>query len=175
MNEVNNSHKLNVTQKNALFTGLEQQGKWKDEILLELGNFLEISSKNKERASAISIGSLLHWVKPAVLHNQYLFIKNKGDIDYSGYIMWAWVDDDTLNQYMKADRFVIHPMNWNEGENLIIIDFLYNDSSRLNSIIKSLYRKARYSTKSNIKDIYICIRDSNGLVVRTNKRCIYGH
>ncbi|OCH41110.1 toxin-activating lysine-acyltransferase [Aliivibrio fischeri] len=173
MNEINNSHKLNITQKNALLTGLEQQGKWKDEILLELGNFLEISSKSKERAS-ISIGSFLHWVKPAVLHNQYVFIKNQGDIDYSGYVMWAWVDDDTLNQYMKADRFVIHPMNWNEGENLIIVDFLYNDSSRRNSIIKSLYRKARYQIKSNVKDIYICIRDSNGLVVRTNKRCIYG-
>ncbi|MFA1562503.1 toxin-activating lysine-acyltransferase [Aliivibrio fischeri] len=153
MNEINNSHKLNIIQKNALLTGLEQQGKLKDEILLELGNFLEISSKSKERAS-ISIGSFLHWVKPAVLHNQYVFIKNQGDIDYSG--------------------FVIHPMNWNEGENLIIVDFLYNDSSRRNSIIKSLYRKTRYQIKSNVKDIYICIRDSNGLVVRTNERCIYG-
>ncbi|WP_318460216.1 toxin-activating lysine-acyltransferase [Photobacterium leiognathi] len=158
-----------ITSINSLFLGREQRGKLKSEILQELGQLLEIAVKNKDR-STVNIGSFIHWIKPAILHDQYLYIKNKGDLEPSGYLIWAWVDTETLYDFFDKDRFIIHPMGFNDGKNLIILDFCYLDENNNLSVIKNLYRKARNEAGVSYKNINICIRDSNGLVVSNNMR-----
>lgn len=158
-----------ITSINSLFLGREQRGKLKSEILQELGQLLEIAVKNKDR-STVNIGSFIHWIKPAILHDQYLYIKNKGDLEPSGYLIWAWVDTETLYDFFDKERFIIHPMGFNDGKNLIILDFCYLDENNNLSVIKKLYRKARNEAGVSYKNINICIRDSNGLVVSNNMR-----
>ncbi|WP_107290753.1 MULTISPECIES: toxin-activating lysine-acyltransferase [unclassified Photobacterium] len=68
----------------------------------------------------MNISSFLNWVKPAILHDQFFLIREKGKLEYSGYVIWAWVDDNTYSDFMIENRYVLQPMSWNEGENLFI-------------------------------------------------------
>ncbi|PSU70628.1 toxin-activating lysine-acyltransferase [Photobacterium phosphoreum] len=163
-----NERKSPISIMNALFAGKEQKGLTKNEIFQELGQFLEILVKDKELQN-ITLGSFLHWIKPAVLHEQYIFIKNDGDIEPSGYLIWAWVDTETLFDFFNKERFILHPMSFNDGKNLIILDFYCADKANIYSVIRKLYRKARYEVGVHYKNINISIRDGNGLVVRNNK------
>ncbi|WED22388.1 toxin-activating lysine-acyltransferase [Vibrio sp. JC009] len=160
---------LPISSLNALFIGREQRGKSKEEVLQELGQFLEISAKS-QGMQEINISSFLHWVKPAILHDQYVFIKNEGDIEACGYVLWAWVDRNTLIEYLNKERFSLHPMCWNEGEHLIIVDFFCSDKSISHFLIKQLYRKARYQAGISYKSVNISIRDNTGSVVKHNRR-----
>ncbi|WP_454440093.1 toxin-activating lysine-acyltransferase [Vibrio bathopelagicus] len=159
---------------NEQFIGRAQKGKYKEEVLQELGQFLEITTKVADRAS-INISSFIHWVKPAILHDQYLFIKNDGDLDPSGYVLWAWVSRKTLNDYFTQERFALHPMCWNEGENLIIVDFAIADNYLSKAVIRNLYRKARSQAYIPYDSINICVRNKSGFVVKHNRKNDYGH
>lgn len=153
-----------ITKLNEKFLGRNCSGKSKLDVLGELGCFLEIFS-NSEKAR-INIQSFLHWVKPAILHDQYIFLKLDGYVDFSGYVMWAWVDFDTLEKYLNDDRFIIHPMNWNEGGNLIVVDFFVKDKSCRQAMMRAMYRQARNLVGLSHKDINICIRDNFGKVIK---------
>lgn len=165
----NKELELPISSMNALFVGKEQKGLSKDEVFKELGQFLEILTKDRELQN-LTISSFLHWIKPAVLHEQYIFIKNDGDIEPSGYLIWAWVDTETLLDFFNKERFILHPMGFNDGNNLIILDYYCAGETNTYSVIRNLYRKARYEVGVNYKNINISIRDSNGLVVRNNMR-----
>ncbi|WP_340642541.1 toxin-activating lysine-acyltransferase [Photobacterium damselae] len=164
--------KLSISTMNALFVGKEQKGLSKNEVFQELGQFLEILAKDKELQD-ITLASFLHWIKPAILHEQYIFIKNDGDIEPSGYLIWAWVDRETLFRFFNRERFILHPMEFNDGDNLIILDFYCSGNINIFSVIRKLYRKARYNLNINYKNINISIRDRNGFVIRNNMRDIY--
>ncbi|WP_045412621.1 toxin-activating lysine-acyltransferase [Vibrio owensii] len=155
------------SEKNHMFLNRNPHGKYKETIFKELGQLLEITSHLKERQS-INISSFLHWVKPAVLHDQYVLIKNKGEIEHSGYLMWAWVSERTLTEFITQERFALHPMCWNEGDNLIVVDFAIANSSQSKSVIREMYRKARRQAGISHKSIKICIRDNTGKVVKHN-------
>lgn len=64
-------------------------------------------------------------------------------------------------------------MHWNEGNNLIIVDWFVEKNKK--SQLRELYRHITSSTDINRSAINICIRDDQGLIVRTNKRSIYGY
>ncbi len=68
----------------------------------------------------MNISSFLNGVKPAILHNQFFLIREKGKLEYSGYVISAWVDDNTYSDFMIENRYVLQPMSWNEGKNLFI-------------------------------------------------------
>ncbi|MGF1683885.1 toxin-activating lysine-acyltransferase [Photobacterium minamisatsumaniensis] len=165
---------LRVSTLNASFIGRGQKGKYKEEVLQELGQFLEIIAKDKDRRD-INISSFLHWVKPAILHDQYWLIKNDGDLEPSGYVLWAWVSRRTLNEYFTQERFALHPMCWNEGEHLIVVDFIIADKFSSRTVIRDLYRKVRNKTGISYKSINISIRDKTGSVVKHNRENAYGH
>ncbi|WP_417880678.1 toxin-activating lysine-acyltransferase [Vibrio sp.] len=143
----------------------------KVEVTHELGQFLEIMSKCKTRKE-LNLASFLHWIKPAVIHRQYKFFKLSSDVGYTGYVIWAWVDDSTLNKYMTKPRFSLKPMNWNEGNNLIVVDWFVEKNNV--SQLREFYRFINLSTDIDRKECNICIRDNQGNVIRTNKRSIYG-
>lgn len=162
---------FNATKVNEKLTNSRHRGKCKEDIYLELGKFIEVVVKDND-ASKVNIQSFYQWLKPAILHNQYAFLKQEGDIDYSGYILWAWVDEQILDDYMTKDRFSIHPSSWNEGNKLIVIDFLILGLPL--PVMLKLFREARKQIGLSIKDINICLRNNDGMVKRTNKRQRYG-
>ncbi|PFG56475.1 RTX toxin acyltransferase family protein [Vibrio sp. ES.051] len=157
---------------NEKFIGHRQKGKYKQEVFQELGQFLEVSAKIADR-SDINVRSFLHWVKPAILHDQYFLLKNEGDLEPFGYVLWAWVSKKTLNKYLTQKRFALHPMCWNEGEHLIIVDLAITDNTMSKSVVRSLYQKARKDANVSFKQINICIRDNYGLITKHNRKYSY--
>lgn len=160
---------LSISTKNSLFMERKQSGKTKSNILQEIGLLLEVTVKDEIHKN-VNINSFLYWVKPAILHDQYILIKGKGDINPIGYVFWAWVDNNTLTEYLYDDKFVLHPMCWNDGDNLIIVDFMCTEKTYILSLIKSLYRSARNKAFISYKDINICVRDNSGSVIKNNRK-----
>ena len=64
---------LSVSTKNSLFMEREQSGKTKSNILQEIGLLLEVTVKDGSHKN-VNINSFLYWVKPAILHDQYILI-----------------------------------------------------------------------------------------------------
>ncbi|WP_045422383.1 toxin-activating lysine-acyltransferase [Vibrio jasicida] len=162
----------NISTINASLIGRPQIGKYKTEVFQELGQFVEITAKIPHRLN-LNVSSFIHWIKPAILHDQYLLIKNDGDLEPSGYVLWAWVSAKTLDEFFTKERFVLHPMCWNEGEHLIIVDFAIANKSFHQSVIRSLYRKARNQADISYKTINICIRDNVGSIIKHNRKNAY--
>ncbi|CAK2537643.1 cytolysin-activating lysine-acyltransferase [Vibrio crassostreae] len=164
--------KASVSLVNSQISGLHYGPLSKIEVTHELGQFLEIMAKCAKRRE-LNLASFLHWIKPAVIHRQYKFLKLSSDIGFTGYVIWAWVDDSTLSNYMTQPRFSLKPMNWNEGGNLIVVDWFVEKNRA--SQLKELYKHAMSSTKISRREINICIRDEQGNIIKTNKRNVYGY
>ncbi|EKO3570929.1 toxin-activating lysine-acyltransferase [Vibrio metschnikovii] len=160
-----------VSLVNSQITGLPYGPLSKVEVTHELGQFLEIMAKCDKRRE-LNLASFLHWIKPAVIHRQYKFLKLSSDVGFTGYVIWAWVDDLTLSNYMTQPRFSLKPMNWNEGSNLIVVDWFVEKNRA--SQLKGLYKHVMFSTNISRREINICIRDSQGNIIKTNKRNVYG-
>lgn len=137
----------------------------KDMILLSLGNFVDICSKDK-RNKKLDIQSFMHWVKPAVLHGQYHLFYSDDRIRCIGFIMWAWVNDSTLQRYLTSNRFILHPSEWNEGRNLIIVDYcnLTKSHQKLREPLKNIKKN-----KDNFDSITYCIRNDSGVPIKFKK------
>lgn len=161
-----------VSLSNSQISGLPYGPLSKVEVTHELGVFIEIMAKCKSR-QRLNLASFLHWIKPAVIHRQYKFFKLSSDVGFTGYVIWAWVDDLTLYNYMTQPRFSLKPMNWNEGSNLIIVDWFVEKNRE--SQLRNLYKHVISSTKISRNKINICIRDEQGNIIKTNKRSIYGY
>lgn len=157
---------------NSQISGLAYGALSKVEVTHELGQFVEVMSKCNKRRE-LNLASFLHWIKPAVIHRQYKFLKLSSDVGFTGYVIWAWVDDLTLNNYMTQPKFSLKPMNWNEGNNLIVVDWFMEKNNI--SQLRELYRFITLSAEMNRKEINICIRDSQGNIIKTNKRSVYGY
>ncbi|EGR1061473.1 TPA: toxin-activating lysine-acyltransferase [Vibrio cholerae] len=163
--------KTTVSFLNSQISGVPYGPLSKVEVTHELGQFLEVMVKCTKRRE-LNLASFLHWIKPAVIHRQYKFLKLSSDVGFTGYVIWAWVDDSTLSKYMTQPRFSLKPMNWNEGSNLIVVDWFVEKNRA--SQLKELYKQIISSTKISRHQINICIRDDQGNIIKTNKRFIYG-
>lgn len=165
-------NKTSASLVNSQISGLPYGPLSKVEVTHELGQFLEVMVKCAKRRE-LNLVSFLHWIKPAIIHRQYKFLKLSSDVGFTGYVIWAWVDDLTLSNYMTQPRFSLKPMNWNEGSNLIVVDW-FVEKNRVGQL-KELYKHVVYSTKIKRNEINVCIRDEKGNVIKTNKRSIYGY
>lgn len=163
--------KNSISLVNSQISGIPYGPLSKAEVTHELGQFLEIMAKCAKRRE-LNLASFFHWIKPAVIHRQYKFLNSPSDIGFTGYIIWAWVDDSTLSNYMTQPRFSLKPMNWNEGSHLIVVDWFVEKNRA--SQLKELYKHVMSSTKINRHEINICIRDDQGHIIKTNKRSVYG-
>lgn len=168
MKVLNKKIENSISSINSKFTGKPIKGKFKEEALQELGLFVEVVAKD-ERRHEINIPSFLYWIKPAILHNQYLFFYDEGDINPTGYILWAWVDEKTLYSYLNSKQFILHPMCWNEGKNLIIVDFVCLNQSDTRFTLHNLYRKLRHKVSMSYKDVNVSIRNSEGSIIKHNR------
>ncbi len=68
---------------------------------------LEVTVKDSVHKT-VNINSFLYWIKPAILHNQYILIDSKGSIEPIRYLIWAWVDNKTLLGYLNNNHFILH-------------------------------------------------------------------
>ncbi|CAI2161191.1 ACP:hemolysin acyltransferase (hemolysin-activating protein) [Serratia fonticola] len=126
--------------------------KFKDTNQQQIGVLLELCARIPDRAG-IDVRSFLHWVKPAVLHHQYLLLLREGDVLPYGYISWAWVNEATLTRYINDERFILHPSEWNEGEHFVIMDFCcLGDASYC---LRHLFKKRwELKKKSGLDTVY---------------------
>ncbi|SNX48039.1 hypothetical protein VTH8203_01655 [Vibrio thalassae] len=80
--------KNSVSLVNSKISGLSYGPLSKAEVTHELGQFLEVMAKCAKRRE-LNLASFLHWIKPAVIHRQYKFLKLSSDIGFTGYVIWA--------------------------------------------------------------------------------------
>jgi len=72
---------------------------------------------------AFRIGALEAQVLPALEVNQALVLRDKrGSVE--GYALWAFVSDSVLHELLTDPMRLLHRSEWNEGLNLVIMDFV---------------------------------------------------
>lgn len=64
------------------------------------------------------------WIEQAILHDQIMFFFSPYEIPI-GYITWATLSDSMASQFEKGEFPLLHPSEWNEGDNLWILDFCF--------------------------------------------------
>lgn len=63
------------------------------------------------------------WLEPAIRHRQiHFFLDNAGFP--VGYLTWAWLATDTEKRLQYDPTVLLHISEWNEGDNLWILDFV---------------------------------------------------
>ncbi|PSU47328.1 toxin-activating lysine-acyltransferase [Photobacterium frigidiphilum] len=134
-------------------------------VAWSLGNIVEICARDS-RYKKVDIQSFLHWVKPAILHGQYKLFYTQDNIRCTGFIFWAWVNNDTVHRYINSNRFFLQPSEWNEGRNLIIVD--YCDLTKSSNNIRKLFTIAELINK-NVDSISYCVRNEVGIPEKVRK------
>lgn len=133
---------------------------------MHLGELLETCAQDPVRRN-IDLKSFLHWLKPAVLHDQFLMLKNDGEGQSSGYVTWALVDEQTLYRYKYEARFLLHPSEWHEGSNLIVMDFCSLGDPR--RFFKKMLTTGKLLAAGGIDSITACARDKQGNPVKLHQ------
>lgn len=63
------------------------------------------------------------WIEPAIRHEQiHFFVDETGMV--CGYMIWAWLAQDTEQRFLQDPHVTFHLSEWNEGERLWITDFM---------------------------------------------------
>ncbi|MGF1724812.1 toxin-activating lysine-acyltransferase [Photobacterium nomapromontoriensis] len=116
-----------------------------------LGDLCYVYANNNKRKK-ISVDSFYHWMIPAIKQEQIKLLKSEFDRYPSGYLIWAWVNNNTLDDYLTNPYFVPYPSQWNEGGNLIIFDICLPHPEK--KFIKPLIKLKRELKKAGVKSIY---------------------
>jgi cytolysin-activating lysine-acyltransferase len=85
------------------------------------------------------VNCITAWIQPAIMLKQirFFFDRHGGPV---GYMTWAYLAPDVEERLLHDPRFMLHLSEWNEGENLWILDFLAP-----NGFAKAVVRYARES------------------------------
>lgn len=67
------------------------------------------------------IASIMQWVVPALLNNQYRLYR-QGDKPI-GYVSWGWFSEEVEKGY-ALDPTSLQPMNWKSGDRLWLLDWI---------------------------------------------------
>lgn len=98
-----------------------QQGDWTVARTNTLGCVTEVLLQTPR--SSFRLSSLKYWVQPAIDLRQ---IQVFYDASFApvGFVTWAYVGDELLEQLQSTDVLALHLSEWNEGLNLWIVDFV---------------------------------------------------
>lgn len=118
-----------------------------------LGRLSWVYAKNNDR-KGISVGSFYHWMMPAINHEQIRVYLGEVDSLPTGYLMWAWFSDKTLDDYLTNPRFVPHPSQWNEGFNLVMLDICLPNKKSI--YLREISKSKTELVKSGVKSIHYC-------------------
>ena len=73
---------------------------------------------------AYPLGSLTVWIDPPIATDQLAVFYRWNDSEPVGYVTWALLAPDVEHRWLHDPQVLLHPSEWNEGENLWIMDFL---------------------------------------------------
>ena len=86
-----------------------------------LGSILAIMLRDPAR-QRLPISALAAWIRPALTLEQYrIFFDDDGRP--VGFAIWAYLSDDVQEKWQTQCGSVLHISEWNEGENLWLVDF----------------------------------------------------
>lgn len=141
----------NIHQWNSEILETTSRMIFHDNRMATLGKLCTITARLESRRK-LSVGTICTWASQAVNHEQIKLLKGIFDIDESGYIMWAWINDASLKSYLKNPKFAPHPSQWIEGDNLIIIDIQLPHPIRKQ--LKELLSIKNILKKNGVKNIF---------------------
>ncbi len=105
---------------------------------------------------AFRIGALEPQVLPALEVQQAVVLRdNRGSVQ--GYALWAFVTDVVLNELVADPMRLLHRSEWNEGLNLVIMDFVALDGAA-----RALARRLRMIELRGFEKAYAIRRTGQG-------------
>lgn len=82
------------------------------------------------------IACITLWIEPAIRHEQIHFFR--GDRDHViGYLTWARLTEETAYRLVHDPQVILHISEWNEGDQLWIIDFLVLDGGLRSCLVEA--------------------------------------
>lgn len=135
----------------------------------QIGNAAALMMRSM-RYQRYPVNCITAWIQPAIMHKQirFFFDRHGGPV---GYMTWAYLAPDVEQRLLNDPRFTMHLSEWNEGENLWILDLLAP-----NGFAKAIIRHARDNMFPGFDTAHSVRRLDNGhirsrsLWVRRNDR-----
>jgi cytolysin-activating lysine-acyltransferase len=78
---------------------------------------------NFPRRSTMRLKDVTRLVIPAMRHRQIKFFFSE-EGNPVAYIIWAMVTEEVIDRIQKTERYDLHISEWNEGEELLILDLV---------------------------------------------------
>lgn len=88
----------------------------------QLGLVAELMCRS-DHYCGFPIACLKLWIEPAILMRQIKFFYDVSN-NCVGYITWAKVEEETYVRMVKDPSYILHLSEWNEGNELLIMDFM---------------------------------------------------
>lgn len=110
--------------------------------------------------SKYTVGTLKFWTEQAILHEQIRFYFDAYG-DPVGYLTWAFLAEDVEYRILNDDNYLLHPSEWNEGDNLWILDFVFPSGLPVN--LRSDLKLTVFKDKKRIKWIKRGVNNSKKL------------
>ncbi|WP_416222055.1 toxin-activating lysine-acyltransferase [Sphingomonas sanguinis] len=123
---------------------------------MALGKAADLLFKTSRRSFSLASAHL--WLTPPIRLEQ-MAIRQDVRGSWSAYITWAFLTDEMSNEILNDPPF-LHVSDWNEGENLWIIDAV--------ALPGCMYRLAREVSRTvlrNHSSASYLIRDTSGKVI----------
>jgi hemolysin-activating ACP:hemolysin acyltransferase len=110
-----------------------------------IGGELFIASRNALYCK-YPTANFLVWTEPAISLSQIAFVYDRSGNPLA-YVTWAWLSPDVQDRFLSNSLVSLHVSEWNEGENLTIIDFV--SSPRCGRAVISHLRKKVFPTAAS--------------------------
>ncbi len=88
----------------------------------KLGIVAELMCKSDMYCS-FPVACLKLWIEPPILLDQIKFFTDFSG-NYVGYMTWALLSSETLDRVINDSDTLLHLSEWNEGNNLFIVDLV---------------------------------------------------
>jgi cytolysin-activating lysine-acyltransferase len=102
---------------------LTYEKKHDNEIMVKRGIVAHLMATSSTYR-AFPMVSLTAWIDPAILTKQIAIFCDAYSGDPVGYITWAFLASDVEHRWLSDPKVMLHFSEWNEGDNLWIMDFL---------------------------------------------------
>ena len=135
-----------------------------DHRFAQLGQATQLLFKTNRRT--YSIASAYLWLWPAVRLNQIVYTTGRGGM-WTGYATWAYFTPESAMTFIKSDPPFLHISDWNEGDQLWILDVVAPLSHA-----RSLASQLRSRLSRDFKEARHVRRNSDGNIIGTRTLCL---
>jgi cytolysin-activating lysine-acyltransferase len=127
----------------------------------QVGLVTELACKSSYRL--LPIARLSIWVFPAIAHGQVKFAFDESGSPI-GYWTWAWLASDASKRLIKDPGATLHESEWNEGDDLWIMDF-----SIQRGYLRDVIRYMREVQFSDVPQAYSLRRFKDGTLKKMSR------